>query len=147
MSNGCTALMIAGQVSDRRSVLFVESEGTRYINVVAAFERLPSMIERTFLRRFDNWIDGISNPVHYHGWGKSQYGGRYQNCFVSKAREHRLYGFLCHPKMRDASYESCVLAIHAFKQEWTTDETELNRAKVISESQTVTAAVISLLAA
>jgi hypothetical protein len=148
MSTQCTALMIAGQASQHRSVLFIEATEMRHVNIAADFKKLPLTIQRTFLRRFDNWIDGFRNRAHYHGWEKSQYGGHYQECYVFKCQEHRLYGFLCHPKAPgDPAYECCVLAYHAFKQKWTTDETELSRAKAISENRAVMVAVHSLLAA
>lgn len=125
-----------------------EWTAVRYVNITSTFPKLPLRVRRTFLRRFDNWIDGVPpNRRHYHGWNQSDYGGRYQECFVFKCQSHRLYGFLCHPMAENARFESCVLINHAFKRKWETDETELKHAREMSQTEVVATTVSNLFAA
>lgn len=138
----CTVDIYAGEGHQRRSVVLLSYTGVSYANVIEDFSNLKDNIQGIFRRRFDNWIDNISNKNHYHGWDQSQYGGRYQNCFVFKQKEHRLYGFLYHPRSpQDNRFQVCALVLHAFKRTWTTDEAELNRAKALSEDAIVQRAI------
>src|SRR5437764_12923396 len=88
----------AGVQSERRAVAFLNYDEVKYVNVTEKFGKLKDNTRRTFNTRFDNWVAGFENRKHYHGWDKSDYGGEYQECYVFKASNDRLYGFLCHPK-------------------------------------------------
>ncbi|TAN44119.1 MAG: hypothetical protein EPN22_08100 [Nitrospirae bacterium] len=83
--------------------------------------------KRQFNSRFDNWRDGQPDKPHrYHGWNKTEFGGRYTKCFVFKYKQHRLYGFLCNPKDDDNRYQICILVCHAIKKDHETDKSELD---------------------
>jgi hypothetical protein len=138
----CTVEIYAGEGHERRAVVLLSYTGVSYANAIGQFSGLRGNIRDIFLRRFENWVGNIPNKKHYHGWEQSQYGGRYQHCFVFKHKEHRFYGFLCHPRSpRDNRLQVCALVLHAFKRDWTTDETELRRAQALSEDVTVQQAI------
>jgi hypothetical protein len=132
-AQACTVEIRAGEFSQRRGVAFLTNTKVSYVNISSEFESLDENTQRTFNTRFDSFVAGFDNkPNWYHGWDKSQYGGTYSGCFVVKARDDRLYGFLCHPKAIDPRYLLCVLILHANKTDWTTDVTELKRARAMS---------------
>jgi hypothetical protein len=104
------------------------------VDAATVFDALPDEIRRTFLRRFYKWIDDLpGSPIQhhqYHGWEKTQYDGKYAECWVFKAPGNRLYGFLCHPKSpEDKRYELCVLVLHDSKHAHETREVNLRRAE------------------
>ncbi len=122
-------------IGTRRGVAFL-THASKTVNVTTAFEELGENTRRTFNTRFDHYSTGFDNPKWYHGWNKSQYEGAYQDCFVFKAQDDRLYGFLCHPSLIDRRYLLCVLVLHANKNDWATDISELKRAKaMVSDNQ------------
>ena len=93
------------------------------------------------MTRFDAWIDGKIEKKWYHGWDRSEFQGKYTNCFVFKCKEkrseHRFYGFLYNPKLSNPRYQICVLVVHAFKNEWATDETDLKEVERIRTTPAV----------
>jgi hypothetical protein len=146
-THACSIEMQAGEHSPRRGVAFLKSSTVSYVNVTTTFPTLDENTQRTFNTRMDTWVTGAfdNKPAWYHGWDKSQYGGAYVDCFVVKARDDRLYGFLCHPKKPlDPRYLLCVLILHANKTDWSTDVTELKRAKAMSTDSNVAQALTRL---
>jgi hypothetical protein len=130
----CCIEVRAGKTHARRAVAFLHNEEFSYVNVTEVYERLPEVISDTFKRRFENWIaalPGNAVPHHqYHGWDKTDFDGQYIECFVFKAQEHRLYGFLCRPKIPlDKQYELCVLVLHDDKHVHKTWEPNLKRSE------------------
>jgi len=99
--------------------------------VAAQFNALDRTCKRTLRTRFDHWQSGKLYKKGYHGWDKSEYGGRYTNCFVFKCQSHRFYGFLCNPKEDNPRYQICILVGHANKEKWETDETDLKHVEEI----------------
>jgi hypothetical protein len=74
----------------------------------------------------DQWLDGANGPDSYFHNFKSDLTHR--NCFVFKYKpNHRLYGFLCHPKDSDVRFQLCALCIYARKNEHESDRAELDR--------------------
>jgi hypothetical protein len=145
----CSAEIRAGHQSPRRAVVFLRHPGAGYANVAEEFERASTTVQRYFNTSFDYWVDEHIKKKRYHGWDQSQYGGKYKDCFVFKCSErnaeHRLYGFLFHPKApEDSRFQVCVLALHARKNEWRTDETELKRVRELSEREEVTRVIKEL---
>ena len=74
-------------------------------------------------------MDGGVRDNYFHGWPNNT---KYNQCFVFKWKEnsqhHRLYGFLYHPLPYDnRRLVVCVLASHARKKEFETDDRELDR--------------------
>jgi len=121
----------------RRCVVFLISNDRR-VTAKDKFDKFKRKIELNFRTRFDAWVDGQINTKKFHGWNKSEFSGHYTNCFVFKYEENnkqiRLYGFLSHPKASDRRYEVCVLAVHAFKNQHETHETDL---KTIEQLRTL----------
>jgi hypothetical protein len=111
--------------NQRRGVSFLICSNPR-VTAKGAFDGFSWEVERTFLTRFDAWIDWIDHKKYYHGWDQSEFRGKYTTCFVFKAREkqyfHRLYGFLCNPRI---NYQLCVIITHILKTGWATNESDL----------------------
>ncbi len=120
------------QHHDRRKIVFLTSVDRRVTAKPVFDSFIGTDVERAFKTRFDAWIDNQPpKPHRYHGWNKSEFGGRYSRCFVFKNPPHRLYGFLCHPKKTDRRFEACVLVKHAEKRRDETDEMELKTVEEI----------------
>lgn len=114
----------------KRAVLFLKEHDASFVNVEEAFKALDEEIQDFFETSFDYWLEDHKRPRRFHGWDKSEFGGKYQECFVFKYDPHRFYGFLCHPKEpEDGRFLGCVLVLHAKKDKWKTDEQELKRAE------------------
>ena len=131
--------IIIGKEHPRRGVAFLISENNedKRITAKTAFDSLNKTYERSFRTRFDAWQSGQPNKsARYHGWDKSEYGGRYTNCFVFKYKSHRFYSFLCNPKETNPRYQICILVRYARKKEWVTDITDL---KHVEEIRTILA--------
>ena len=139
----CTVKVRAGRDHGRRAVGFLDYEQVGYVDIGQAFERLSTNEKLHFKTSFDYWISGIDNkPDRYHGWDRSEYGGKYQECFAFKNPPHRLYGFLCHPKEpEDKRFWMCVLILHAEKRKCKTEEKELSRAETMRRSVEVQSAL------
>ena len=123
----------------RRGVLFLISEDRR-VTAKTVFDGLDEDTKRMFQTRFDYWLSGKPYSRGYHGWNKSEFQGKYTNCFVFTGREERLakrlYGFLCNPKASDHRYHVCILIRYARKTKNETDETDL---KIVEEIRTLSA--------
>lgn len=144
----CCIEIRARKDNARRAVAFLHHDEISYVNVTDIFESLPEEIGDTFKRRFDNWISDLpGSPVprhQYHGWNKSQYGGKYTECWVFKTPGNRLYGFLCHPKAPlDNGYELCVIVLHDDKYAHTTYEPNLKHAEKMRLNDDVQRAIKS----
>ena len=123
----------------RRGVLFLISEDKR-VTAKTVFDGLDENTQRMFRTRFDYWLSGKPYDRGYHGWNKSEFQGKYTNCFAFTCREERsakrFYGFLCNPKPGDSRYHVCILIRYASKTKNETDETEL---KIVEEMRTLPA--------
>ena len=86
----------------------------------------------------ERWNDGHNKPSsRFHRFDGTDY-------FVFKyvARQHRFYGFLCHPLPNtDPSFWLCVLTTYDQKKEDATDKANLQRVKMWMESPSVKAAI------
>ena len=92
--------------------------------------------------RFEYWVENRPpNKKWFHGWDQSEYQGKYTECFVFKCREklleHRFYGFLCNPKISNRGYRVCILVIHAYKEGYETDESDLKGVEELRKSPIV----------
>jgi hypothetical protein len=130
--------------SSMRGVGFLEHSSVSYVNVTTTFSTLNDNTQRTLNTRMDTWATGAFDhkTEWFHRWDQSEFGGAYTDCIVLRARNDRLYGFVCHPKEPiDPRYWFCVLVLHAKKHQWATDVTELKRAKAMSGDKSVAEAV------
>lgn len=122
--------------SNRRAVAFLLCDEDKVVNAVTMYERLKDSRRRDFLTRFEEWVDGKRNNLHFHGF--TGYNGKYSRTFVFKAKERhtglRFYGFLCHPDPDDRRFEVCVLVVYATKNERETEVSELDR---VEERRTI----------
>lgn len=135
--------MIIGGV--RRGVAFLLSGGDKRVNAKEAFNSLLEEKNKKFLKAVcEAWKDGLKNQ-NYHGWGKSQFEGKYIDCFSFEVRvkrvEHRFYGFLYHPYNENPSYELCVLAVHATKNTHETEEINLKHVVELNSMPAIIKAV------
>jgi hypothetical protein len=128
----------------RRGLLFLDSTD-RKIDAKNEFDKFTDNVKRHFKTRFDAWIDGHANKHWFHGWNQTEFGGKYQNCYVFKYEDNRhqrrLYGFLHHPRKSNANYQICVLVCHAFKNKSKTDEYYLKTVEDIRSSFVVQAVI------
>ena len=138
----CTVRIIAGQTHGRRSVVLLDYP-VPYVNALDVFVGLDQSGDRYYRKSFDMWVDNHNRPGRYHGWNKSEHGGKYTECYVFKRVEEaeRFYGFLTHVKDDKPSHETCVLVLAAEKKKWTTDTTELDRANEMRTNAHVLAAL------
>lgn len=122
--------LITAKNHQRRGVAFLLSKDRR-VTAKEAFKKLGETQERHLKTKFDWWVSGKIKPNSYHGWNKSESGGKYVNCYVFELRAERYYGFLCHPKKDDKRYQLCVLVNHDFKYRRNTDPAKLTEVEQI----------------
>lgn len=133
--------------SERRSVVFLKSSDDDRVNAKIVYDKTVSSkkgkdFERRMLDRFDYWIKGGQQDKYFHGWNEPNY----RNCFVFrctfKKRNHRFYGFLCHPTpKKNARFQICVLISHDYKHEQHTDPFHKNLANELHTTQSVKDAI------
>lgn len=111
------------RLSEDRGVGFLE--GHDELDAGVAFDNFKGAVARSFRSHMDQWVDGKNGPKsHFHNFKSDT---EHRNCFVFKYREHRLYGFLSHPKDDDRHFQLCSLCIYATKYEHESDRAELDR--------------------
>lgn len=144
----CSVEICAGRNHNRRAVAFLRWEGAGYVNAFDAFSRLDENAQKYFRTSFDYWVGGDDTKTkRYHGWSKSEFGGRYTECFVFRNPPDRLYGFLCHPKApADRRFLLCVLVSHTQKHTWKTNEADLRRVEAMRRNVNVQDALNRLFA-
>jgi hypothetical protein len=135
--------------SARRGIAFLESDGdVRFTGIDGrtVYEKSKESIARTLRSKFEYWIGGGIQPKYFHGWGAPDY--RY--CFTFKWKEagtnHRLYGFLCHPRPNDVRFQACILVLHDSKNRPNTDLTLLDFINEIRVRQDIINACIATFA-
>jgi hypothetical protein len=100
-------------------------EGHSELDAGTQFDDFKGLNIKAFRARMDQWLDGANGPdSQFHNF-KSDLAHR--NCFVFKYKQHRLYGFLCHPKDADLRFQLCSLCLYATKNERESDRAELDR--------------------
>jgi hypothetical protein len=116
-------LLTGCRVSTERAVGFLEGHGE--LTAGDAFDDFGGANARAFRSHMDQWLDGANGPKsHFHNF---KHDFEHRNCFVFKYNEHRLYGFLCHPRNDDLRFQLCSLCIYATKFEHHSDQSELHR--------------------
>lgn len=122
----------------KRSVCFLVSDENKN-NAKNKFDNLRDSDERGLRVRFDYWVNGRDDyPKYYHGWDKSEFGGKYARCFVFKRNSHRFYGFLCNPKKSNPGYQLCVLICHDIKKGNKTHKSKLNYTEKMRNNEEIT---------
>jgi hypothetical protein len=117
-------MLTACRQSSDRGIGFLEGHGD--LDAGSTFDGFEGTINgRAFRSHMDQWLDGADGPkTHFHNF---KFDLAHRNCFVFKYKQHRLYGFLCHPKDTDAGFQLCSLCIYATKNERQSDKSELDR--------------------
>lgn len=107
----------------RRAVGFLE--GDKQLDAAVEFDDLRSKDTDTLRSHMDRWCDGHLGPkAWFHNFDEPEY----RECMVFKLKDHRFYGFKCHPLLISSrEFLLCVLSIHAYKREWEKDDAELDR--------------------
>jgi hypothetical protein len=100
-------------------------EGHSELDAGTEFDNFKEANVKAFRVRMDQWLDGANGPDTYFHNFKSDFAHR--NCFVFKHKQHRLYGFLCHPKQSDLRFQLCSLCVYTTKNEHESDRAELDR--------------------
>lgn len=116
-------LLTGCRQSSQRGIGFLE--GHRELDAGTQFDNFKEANVRAFRTRMDQWLDGANGPDSYFHNFKSDLAHR--NCFVFKYKQHRLYGFLCHPRDADVRFQLCSLCLYARKNEYESDRAELDR--------------------
>jgi len=120
--------LVRNPTGARRGIGFLIFPGNRDVTAEARFQEFSPNEKKWMEKSFDWWVSGAgSNNRRFHGWDKSEFGGKYTECFVFKGDDNRLYGFLCHPKKDagDPRFSFCLLVAHAAKHQWETEEAYL----------------------
>src|SRR5205823_5315601 len=104
-----------------RGVGFLVYPGMNAVTAQETFYGLQEEEQNYFRVSFEYWAIGRHDPRRFHGWDKSAFSGNHTLCFVFKQDEHRLYGFLDHPKENDPGYYFCVLVAYAWKAKANTE--------------------------
>lgn len=121
----------------KRGVLFLGGGDDDFVNVKETFDKWNQKVQEEFQASFLWWTNGHLNTKRFHGWDRSEYRGRYTNCFVFKRTYRRLYGFLCHPIARRPDYQVVVLVHACEKHQWETEERILRRVEETRQSRAV----------
>jgi hypothetical protein len=123
------------QVARGRAVGFLE--GHPELDAGSAFDEFEKGDERAMRANMEHWVAGNNQPTtKFHGFPNDL---DHKHCFVFKHHEHRLYGFLCHPRPKaDPRFQLCALCIYAAKHRLSTDDHELRR---VEEWMTIEGAV------
>ncbi len=84
------------------------------------FEKLDLGERQDLSNRFDYWLRtiGVTKKDWFHGWTEEGF----ENVFVFKIKDHRLFGFLCHPDEADKGFQMCVLCSHTIKDDFLADK-------------------------
>ncbi|MBN2383595.1 hypothetical protein JXQ70_12015 [bacterium] len=81
----------------RRGACFLNIKDDKFINAYEQFLKLKRSRREKTINEINYWVNGL-NPSHSlsfcHGWSKSEYGGKYVNCFQFDLKPARFYGFL-----------------------------------------------------
>lgn len=132
--------------SPRRAVAYLECEGDDEIDAGAILGTLDhggnTKRRQLLLARFEYWIGHNRCDKYFHGWPNEP---GHKNCIVFRWNEgremQRLYGFTCHPRKTDPSFQLCVLVSHRQKNERLTDPKEKSRAERLRIDRAVVAAL------
>lgn len=131
MSPALTFRLLTGcRISAERAIGFLE--GHSELTAEIAFDDFGGTNARAFRSRMDQWLDGANGPKSYFHNFKHDF--EHRTCFVFKYNEHRLYGFLCHPRDDDPRFQLCSLCIYTAKFEHHSDRSELDRVEQWSKS-------------
>lgn len=124
----CSVTMITRLDHPRRGVALLEFPSPT-VDAKAVFEGLSRSSDKYHRKSFDYWMGDHHIHERFHPFKKSYEQGKYVNCFVFKniGEKERFYGFLCHPRPGNPSYELCVLVLYAQKKEDAQDVAELAR--------------------
>lgn len=116
------------RMSSGRAIGFLE--GYPDLNAASSYAQFQGKLLNEMNANMQRWVDGHNKPkTRFHGF-KDRDDKKYRDCFVFKHQQHRLYGFLCHPKKDVPSFQLCVLTTYVTKNEWETDETVLKEVEL-----------------
>jgi len=123
-----------------RGVGFLSCSNLHKIDGKRKFDLLETDNRQALLARFESWVGGLILDSWYHGFNKTQHGGKYTQCFQFRLSDHRFYGFLCHPES-DARFQICALAINVIKRQWNVEEKYLKLVADLSRNSNAIKAV------
>lgn len=118
----CSIEVVSNPPGGRRGIGFLLFPGNRNVTAKDGFDKLSDKESRWVQVAFDYWIGNHPNTKRHHGWNRSEFNGRYTQCYVFKADSNRFYGFLCNPKASDPRFQFCMLVAHGRKHQFATEE-------------------------
>jgi hypothetical protein len=140
----CIEFVDGHSVGRRALAWLITSPANKHVIAKSVFEKLREKLKQDVHNRFDAWLAGKINDKWYHGWNEEGF----RSCFVFKWKDnrqhHRLYGFLCHPKIDQPSFLLCVLTSHTTKNEQEADKSEKKRMNDLRNDKKVIEALKNL---
>lgn len=116
----CVEWLKGHEVTKRRGLAWLIARPTvDAIDGKSQFEAFESGVRDNLRNRFDWWLRtfGVTKKEYCHGWTEEGY----ENVWVFKYREHRIFGFLCHPDEGDGAFQMCVLCSYTIKEGYDAD--------------------------
>jgi len=129
-------------LNSHRGIAFLECAEEKRVDAKRTFQTLKEKSRRDLRGRIDLWLSGYRFDRYFHGWPNNE---AYKHCFVFKWKQaganHRLYGFLFHPKpLTNQAFQACILVLHSQKKD-ETDFSELDYINRLRVSPNVIRAV------
>ena len=129
------------QPNPYRGIAFLLCAEEVRVNGEIVYNKLKEKNQRNVLNRFDHWLGGNICDKYFHGWPNLE---EYKECFVFKWKQaganHRLYGFLCHPKPAARGFQACILVLHSQK----TDQSDFSYLDYINELRTLPNVILAV---
>src|SRR4051812_12762628 len=103
-----------------RAVGILEGDPDLCANVLINLPEKDAKYQKYSMERWTSGINGPQSRCH-------KFDGTSYFVFKDLDKQHRFYGFLCHPLEKNASFLLCVLTTYAQKKEDKTDPAALAR--------------------
>jgi len=118
-----------------RAVGMLEGHPDLCAGTLIALPAKDAKYQRYSMERWASGLDGPQSRCH-------RFDGTDYFVFKDVARQHRFYGFLCHPLPKtNKRFFLCVLTTYANKKEDKTDPADLPRAKAWMDAPATKAAI------
>jgi len=118
----------------RRGVGFLINPHDRFVTAYDGYSSFEKEKKDRFITNFLRWIASQNRdiPGICHGFDKSEFRGKYTDCFLFKYHEIRLYGFLSHPDPENLRFWFFAAVHFLMKYQQKTEERVLKNVDQIS---------------
>lgn len=108
---------IPGLKETDKGLAFLRRNGQPEIDAQVVYDGLKPKSQEDMRHRFDHWLEGNHFDKYFHGFPTDPV---YHDLWTFKwqqgrSQQHRLYGFLTHPRLSDRSFQACILVCHGTK--------------------------------